>query len=140
LFSAISLGCLGNLDGKPQRHHAERLVAITLHDQEVGAVEPFVEFAKTIGATLDLDVAINARQRHGQVGPGIARSRTLSSEVEITALIRIVNRPWSEDRRREGELSEKEREEEFHRREAEFLRKQGRPRTEHKGEWPKAKE
>jgi hypothetical protein len=52
-------------------------MAIRSYDREVGAIEPPVQLAKAVGTTLDLDGAIDAEQRHGEIGAGVAGARAL---------------------------------------------------------------
>jgi hypothetical protein len=58
---------LCDLDSEFERDHNEQLAAIGAHDQEVGIVEPFVDFAEAVAPTLHLDAAINTEQGHGYI-------------------------------------------------------------------------
>jgi hypothetical protein len=63
----VLLGCSGDLDGEFQGNDDERLASIGANDQQVGAVEPFVELAKSIAAALHFDTAIRTEYRHRHV-------------------------------------------------------------------------
>src|SRR6516162_9623425 len=63
----LFLGHSRDRGGELQGQHHEWLAPIGAHDQKVGAGEPLVKLAKSIAATLDLDAAIDAEQRHGNV-------------------------------------------------------------------------
>jgi hypothetical protein len=56
-----------DLSGKPQRDHDQRFAAISADNQQIVAVEPFVQSAKSAAAAFDFDAAINAEQRHAEI-------------------------------------------------------------------------
>jgi hypothetical protein len=56
-----------DLAGELQTEHDERLEPIGLHDEKVGAVEPVIQFAKSIASAFHFDATIDAEQGHGNV-------------------------------------------------------------------------
>jgi hypothetical protein len=61
----VSFGDSGDLGGQPHRQDHQRLTAIGADDQEIVALRPIIESAKSAAAAFDLDAAIDAEQRHG---------------------------------------------------------------------------
>src|SRR5262249_15541703 len=65
LFAVLSKR--GDLGREPQPHDGQGLTAIRVHDQQVGAIKPFVEFAESVAATFDFETQVAAEQRNGNV-------------------------------------------------------------------------
>jgi hypothetical protein len=60
-------GSRGDVRGKSQGDDHERLAAIRAYDEHVAISQPFVEFAKSGGARLDLDNEIAAEKRDAEI-------------------------------------------------------------------------
>jgi hypothetical protein len=54
-----------------QRQHDKRLAAISANNQEVGTLQPAIEFSESIGAAFDFDFAIDTQQRYADIA-GVA--------------------------------------------------------------------
>jgi hypothetical protein len=61
------VGLCGHFGSEPQRDDDERLLPISADDQEIVAVEPIIEPAKSAAATFDFHPAITSEQRHGEI-------------------------------------------------------------------------
>ena len=60
-------GDCGDLGRKPQWDHDQRFAAIGADDQQIVAVEPFVQSAESATPAFDLDAAIDAQERHAEI-------------------------------------------------------------------------
>jgi hypothetical protein len=64
----------GNFDGQGQPDNVERLLPISLHDQNVALVEPSVQFAEAASSGLRLQAQIPAQERQDDIA-GVSTTR-----------------------------------------------------------------